>query len=95
MDVVERIVRSETSSTLLSELSDASDSPVLHTVVTSTSRYSRKRTWAVYTYQYEESPSPFKIRRLDPSQGSQFFWMALLSEAPALPPPPPKKKYPP
>ena len=43
-DVVERAIGSETS---WNALSDASDSPVLHTVVTSTSRYHRNRTRVV------------------------------------------------
>ena len=43
-DEEERIVGSETLSTSWRELSDISDSPVLHAVVTSTSRYGRKRT---------------------------------------------------
>ena len=43
----ERIVGSETLSTASRELSDISDSPVLHTVDTSTSRYGRKRTRVV------------------------------------------------
>ena len=43
-DEEERILGSETLSTSLRELSDISDSPVLHTVDTSTSRYGRKNT---------------------------------------------------
>ena len=46
-DEEERIVGSETLSTSSRELSDISDSPVLHTVVTSTSRYGRKRARVV------------------------------------------------
>ena len=46
-DEEERIVGSETLSTSSRELSDISDSPVLHTVDTSTSRYGRKRTRVV------------------------------------------------
>ena len=46
-DEEERIVGSETLSTSSRELSDISDRPVLHTVVTSTSRYGRKRTQGV------------------------------------------------
>ena len=46
-DVEERIVGPETLSTSSIELSDTSDSPVLHTVDTSTSRYGRKRTRVV------------------------------------------------
>ena len=46
-DEEERIVGSETMSTSSRELSDISDSPVLHTVDTSTSRYGRKRTRVV------------------------------------------------
>ena len=41
-DEEESIVGSETLSTSSRELSDISDSPVLHTVDTSTSRYGRK-----------------------------------------------------
>ena len=44
----ERIVGSETLSTSSRELSDISDSPVLHTVDTSVSRYGRKRTRVVW-----------------------------------------------
>ena len=47
-DEEERIVGSETLSTSSRELSDISDSPVLHTVDTSTSRYGRKRTRVVW-----------------------------------------------
>ena len=43
-DAEERILGSEALSTSSRELSDISDSPVLHTVDTSTSRYGRKRT---------------------------------------------------
>ena len=43
-DEEERIVGSETLSTSSRELNDISDSPVLHTVDTSMSRYGRKRT---------------------------------------------------
>ena len=43
----ERIVGSETLSTSSRELNDINDSPVLHTVVTSMSRYGRKRTQVV------------------------------------------------
>ena len=43
-DEEERIVGSETLPTSSRELSDISDSPVLHTVDTSMSRYGRKRT---------------------------------------------------
>ena len=43
-DEEERIVGSETLSTSSRELNDISDSPVLHTVDTSVSRYGRKRT---------------------------------------------------
>ena len=43
-DEEERIVGSETLPTSSLELSDVSDSPVLHTVNTSTSRYGRKNT---------------------------------------------------
>ena len=43
----ERIVGPETLSTLSRELSDISDSPVLHTVDTSVSTYGRKRTRVV------------------------------------------------
>ena len=46
-DEEERIVGSETLSTSSRDLGDISDSPVLHTVVTSTSRYGRKRTQVV------------------------------------------------
>ena len=46
-DEEERIVGSEALSTSSRELSDISDSPVLHTVDTSTSRYGRKRTRVV------------------------------------------------
>ena len=46
-DEEERIVGSETLSTSSRELSDISDSPVLHIVNTSTSRYGRKRTRVV------------------------------------------------
>ena len=46
-DEVERIVASELLSTSSRELSDISDSPVLHTVVTTMSRYGRKRTRVV------------------------------------------------
>ena len=46
-DEEERIVGSETLSTSSRELSDISDSPVLHTVDISTSRYGRKRTRVV------------------------------------------------
>ena len=46
-DEEERIVGSETLSTSSRELSDISDSPVLHAVDTSTSRYGRKRTRVV------------------------------------------------
>ena len=46
-DAEERILGSETLSTSSRELSDISDSPVLHTVDTSTSRYGRKRTRVV------------------------------------------------
>ena len=46
-DAEERIVGSETLSTSSRELSDISDSPVLHTVDTSMSRYGRKRTRVV------------------------------------------------
>ena len=46
-DEEERIVGSETLSTSSRELSDISDSPVLHTVDTSVSRYGRKRTRVV------------------------------------------------
>ena len=46
-DAEERIVGSEALSTSSRELSDISDSPVLHTVDTSTSRYGRKRTRVV------------------------------------------------
>ena len=44
IDVVERIVDSETSSTSSSELSDISKNRELHTVVASSSSYGRKRT---------------------------------------------------
>ena len=47
IDEEERIVGSEALSTSSRELSDISDSPVLHTVDTSTSRYGRKRTRVV------------------------------------------------
>ena len=43
-DEEERIVGSKTLSTSSRELNDISDSPVLHTVDTSVSRYGRKRT---------------------------------------------------
>ena len=43
-DAEERIVGSETLLTSSKELNDIIDSPVLHTVDTSTSRYGRKRT---------------------------------------------------
>ena len=43
-DEEERIVGSETLSTSSRELNDISDSPALHTVDTSVSRYGRKRT---------------------------------------------------
>ena len=46
-DEEERIVGSETLSTSSRELNDISDSPVLHTVDTSTSRYGRKRARVV------------------------------------------------
>ena len=46
-DEEERIVGSEALSTSSRELSDISDSPVLHTVDTSTSRYGRRRTRVV------------------------------------------------
>ena len=46
-DEEERTVGSETLSTSSRELSDISDSPVLHTVDTSVSRYGRKRTRVV------------------------------------------------
>ena len=46
-DEEERIVDSETLSTSSIELSDISDSPVLHTVDTSMPRYGRKRTRVV------------------------------------------------
>ena len=46
-DGEERILGSETLSTSSRELSDISDSPVLHTVDTSMSRYGRKRTRVV------------------------------------------------
>ena len=46
-DAEERILGSATLSTSSRELSDISDSPVLHTVDTSTSRYGRKRTRVV------------------------------------------------
>ena len=46
-DEEDRIVGSETLSTASRELSDISDSPVLHTVDTSTSRSGRKRTRVV------------------------------------------------
>ena len=46
-DEEERIVDSETLSTSSIELSDISDSPVLHTVDTSVSRCGRKRTRVV------------------------------------------------
>ena len=46
-DEEERIVGSETLSTSSRELSDRSDSPVLHTVDTSTSTFGRKRTRVV------------------------------------------------
>ena len=46
-DEKEKIVGSETLSTSSRELNDISDSPVLHTVDISTSRYGRKRTWVV------------------------------------------------
>ena len=46
-DPEERILGSATLSTSSRELSDISDSPVLHTVDTSTSRYGRKRTRVV------------------------------------------------
>ena len=46
-DAEERILGSEALSTSSRELSDISDSPVLHTVDTSTSRYGRKRTRVV------------------------------------------------
>ena len=46
-DEEKRIVGSETLSTSSRELSDISDSPVLHTVDTSVSRYGRKRTRVV------------------------------------------------
>ena len=46
-DEEERIVGSEALTTSSRELSDISDSPVLHTVDTSTSRYGRKITQAV------------------------------------------------
>ena len=46
-DAEERILGSELLSTSSRELSDISDRPVLHTVVTSTSRYGRKRTRVV------------------------------------------------
>ena len=47
-DAEERILGSETLSTSSRELSDISDSPVLHTVDTSMSRYGRKRTRVVW-----------------------------------------------
>ena len=47
-DEEERIVGSETLSTSSRELSDISDSPVLHTVDISVSRYGRKRTRVVW-----------------------------------------------
>ena len=43
-DEEKRIIGSETLSKSSRELSDISDSPVLHTVDTSVSRYGRKRT---------------------------------------------------
>ena len=46
-DEEERTVGSETLSTSSRELSDISDSPVLHTVDTSVSWYGRKRTRVV------------------------------------------------
>ena len=46
-DEEERIVGSELLSTSSRELSDISDGPVLHTVVTTMSRYGRKRTRVV------------------------------------------------
>ena len=46
-DPEERILGSATLSTSSRELSDISDSPVLHTVDTSMSRYGRKRTRVV------------------------------------------------
>ena len=46
-DEEERIVGSKTLSTSSRELNDISDSPVLHTVDTSVSRYGRKRTRVV------------------------------------------------
>ena len=46
-DEEERIVGSETLSTSSRDLGDISDSPVLHTVDTSVSRYGRKRTRVV------------------------------------------------
>ena len=46
-DAEERILGSEALSTSSRELSDISDSPVLHTVDTSMSRYGRKRTRVV------------------------------------------------
>ena len=46
-DEEERIVGSETLSTSSRDLGDISDSPVLHTVNTSVSRYGRKRTRVV------------------------------------------------
>ena len=51
-DEEERIVGSETLSTSSRELSDISDSPVLHTVDTSTSSYGRKRTRVVVRDSY-------------------------------------------
>ena len=47
-DEEERIVGSEALSTSSRELSDISDSPVLHTVDTSMSRYGRKITQVVW-----------------------------------------------
>ena len=47
IDEEERIVGSEALSTSSRELSDISDSPVLHTVDTSMPRYGRKRTRVV------------------------------------------------
>ena len=51
-DEEERIIGSETLPTSSRELSDISDSPVLHTVDTSTSSYGRKRTWVVVRDSY-------------------------------------------
>ena len=72
-DEEERIVGSEALSTSSRELSDISDSPVLHTVDTSMSRYGRKRTRVVWR--------PRQLRAMaEQEEKRKKEWMNLMNE---------------